>query len=78
MGMPDFVLRPRVKELGSGTRELGDGVLVVGSIAAVVQVKSRVAYRSTPSASRFGFARTPERHSHRRKGRSAPYDANRS
>jgi hypothetical protein len=42
-GMPDFVFRPRVKELGSGTRELGDGILVAGSIAAVVQVKSRVA-----------------------------------
>lgn len=40
-GLPDFIYRPVVRRVGSGTRELGDGVLLVGNRAAVVQVKSR-------------------------------------
>lgn len=29
-GLPDFVFRPRVRPVGSGTRELGDLVIVHG------------------------------------------------
>ncbi|MGH2917846.1 MAG: hypothetical protein ACRDLS_04495 [Solirubrobacteraceae bacterium] len=46
-GLPDFVYRPSLRKLGSGTRELGDAVVIVGDQALVVQVKSRV---GTPSS----------------------------
>ena len=41
-GLHDFVFRPKVRRTGSGVRELGDGMLLVGDIGIVVQVKSRV------------------------------------
>ncbi len=40
-GMPDFVYRPLQQRVGSGTREIGDGILLVGDLGAVLQVKSR-------------------------------------
>jgi hypothetical protein len=40
-GLPDFVYLPETTALASGTRELGDGMLVVGDLGVVVQVKSR-------------------------------------
>jgi hypothetical protein len=40
-GLPDFVYLPEIKEVGSGTRELGDGFIIVGGLAIVMQVKSR-------------------------------------
>ncbi len=40
-GLPDFVYMPQQAALASGTRELGDGLLVVGELGLVVQVKSR-------------------------------------
>jgi hypothetical protein len=42
-GLPDFVFRPGIRRRGSGTRELGDAILVVGDRAACVQVKARLA-----------------------------------
>jgi hypothetical protein len=42
-GLPDFIYRGRVVGVGSGAREIGDNLLVVGSVGVVVQVKSRVA-----------------------------------
>jgi hypothetical protein len=45
-GMPDFVFLPETLAVGSGRRELGDGIVIVGDIGVVVQVKSR----ETPSA----------------------------
>ncbi|MBB5801224.1 hypothetical protein F4560_000992 [Saccharothrix ecbatanensis] len=42
-GMPDFMFLPKQQRNGSGMRELGDGTVVVGPRAAVLQVKSRVA-----------------------------------
>lgn len=42
-GLADFVFRPELRRLTSGVRELGDGVLLVGEIGVVVQVKSRTA-----------------------------------
>jgi hypothetical protein len=41
-GLHDFVFKPNVRRTGSGVRELGDGLLLVGDIGIVVQVKSRV------------------------------------
>jgi hypothetical protein len=40
-GLPDFVYLPETAALGSGSRELGDGLVVVGDFGVVVQVKSR-------------------------------------
>ena len=40
-GLPDFVFRPALRPRGSGSRELGDAILVVGDRAASVQVKAR-------------------------------------
>lgn len=47
-GLPDLVFRPAQRSIGSGTRELGDAILVVGNVAASVQVKARVAITSDP------------------------------
>ncbi len=41
LGVPDFVYRPIHLATGSGVREAGDGLLVVGEQGLVVQVKSR-------------------------------------
>ena len=40
-GLPDFVFEPEIHASGSGVREVGDGLVVVGERAAVLQVKSR-------------------------------------
>lgn len=40
-GLPDFVYRSTIRPVGSGRRELGDCLLLVGRQAAVVQIKSR-------------------------------------
>jgi hypothetical protein len=42
-GLPDFVYRGGHQRVGSGVRELGDGIVVVGDLGLVVQVKSREA-----------------------------------
>lgn len=42
-GLPDFVYRGRVVGVGSGAREIGDNLLVLGKIGVVVQVKKRAA-----------------------------------
>src|SRR6266550_5784011 len=41
LGLPDFVFPADLVVLGSGTRELGDVLLIVGNRGVVVQVKSR-------------------------------------
>lgn len=40
-GLPDFVFLPEQQRVGSRVRELGDGLLLVGDHAAVIQSKSR-------------------------------------
>jgi len=45
-GLPDFVYRPTLRSRNSGVRELGDGILLVGRLGIVVQVKSRVSLRT--------------------------------
>jgi hypothetical protein len=40
-GLPDFVYRAEIRKTGSGSRELGDRLLLVGDLGIVVQVKSR-------------------------------------
>lgn len=42
-GLPDFIYRGRVVAVGSGAREIGDNLVVVGDVGVVVQVKSRLA-----------------------------------
>ncbi len=51
-GMPDFVFRPETTSVGSGRRELGDGLIVVGDLAVVVQVKTREAPTSDSAKER--------------------------
>ena len=40
-GLPDFFYRPSIRRSGTGVREIGDGMLIVGNLAAMLQVKSR-------------------------------------
>lgn len=40
-GLPDFVYRPAVLPVGSGSRELGDRLMMVGDRGVVIQVKAR-------------------------------------
>jgi hypothetical protein len=40
-GLPDFVYRAAVVPKQTGSREVGDGLLIVGDLAIVVQVKTR-------------------------------------
>jgi hypothetical protein len=40
-GLRDFVMRPHVVRKGEGSREIGDGTVVVGDRALAIQVKSR-------------------------------------
>lgn len=47
-GLPDFLFRPASQRVGSGTRELGDGILIVGGLGVVLQVKSRGAPSTDP------------------------------
>lgn len=42
-GLPDFVFRPKVHTAPGRNRELGDSIIAVGDVAAVVQVKARTA-----------------------------------
>jgi hypothetical protein len=51
-GLPDFVYHPEVSRVGSGSREIGDCLLIVGDLAASVQVKSREAVTSDPDRER--------------------------
>jgi hypothetical protein len=47
-GLADFIFKPELRHLTSGVRELGDGVLLVGELGVVVQVKSREAPSGDP------------------------------
>lgn len=40
-GLPDFVFSPVVERKGSGVREVGDGLLIAGTLGAIVQAKAR-------------------------------------
>jgi hypothetical protein len=42
-GLPDFIFSPVQGRVGSGVREVGDGIVIVGSIGAVLQMKTRTA-----------------------------------
>jgi hypothetical protein len=48
-GLPDFVFRPAEPRTGPGSRELGDGLLIVGELGLVLQVKSREHPSGDPS-----------------------------
>lgn len=41
-GLPDFIFEPAHEQSGAGVREVSDGVLISGSMAAMIQVKSRL------------------------------------
>lgn len=41
-GMPDYVFRPAIISTGSGTKQVGDLIVVAGRVGLMMQVKSRV------------------------------------
>jgi hypothetical protein len=43
LGLPDFVYAAKIRQVGSGTRELGDGLIIIGDAGVALQVKSREA-----------------------------------
>lgn len=51
-GMPDFVFRSALRGRGSGRREIGDALLVVGPLGAAVQIKARQAPAIDPHRER--------------------------
>jgi hypothetical protein len=51
-GLPDFTFRGRVVSVGSGAREIGDNLVVVGDAGLVVQVKSRTTPTADPDRER--------------------------
>lgn len=51
-GMPDFVFQPETANVGSGRRELGDGILLVGDVGVVLQVKGRETPSDNPDRER--------------------------
>jgi hypothetical protein len=51
-GLPDFVFRAKPYQVGSGIREVGDGIVVVGEVGLVVQVKCRDATDRDEAAGR--------------------------
>ena len=60
LGVADFVFTSALVSKGGATRELGDGLLIVGSLGAIVQVKARDPERivdDTPEAANRWAAR---------------------
>jgi hypothetical protein len=51
-GLADFVFPPSVRRRASGVRELGDGLIVVGDLGIVLQVKSRECAGGDPERER--------------------------
>jgi hypothetical protein len=41
-GLPDFVYRPIIRRVSSGSREIGDRILLIGGTGVVIQIKRRV------------------------------------
>lgn len=60
-GLPDFVFPPDVRRRGSGVRELGDGLLLVGDLGVVLQVKSREAPSDSEDRERRWIAKQTKR-----------------
>lgn len=54
-GLPDFVYRAELRRVGSGSREIGDRLLLVGSVGVVVQVKCRHKASADPDKERRWF-----------------------
>lgn len=48
-GLPDFVFPSAVRTRGRGVRELGDVIVCVGDLAAIVQVKARTTISADPT-----------------------------
>jgi hypothetical protein len=59
-GLPDFVYRPSVVQVGGGVRELGDGIVIAGDTAMVLQVKRREAPSQRPDRERSWILKNAE------------------
>jgi hypothetical protein len=59
-GLPDFVYLPDVVKVGAGLRELGDGIVIVGSTAIVLQVKRREVISAKPERERSWIRKSVE------------------
>jgi hypothetical protein len=51
-GLPDFVFQANPYQLGRGVREVGDGIVIVGEVGLLVQVKCRDAVDRDEAAGR--------------------------
>lgn len=51
-GLPDFAFRSSTVAVSSGTREVGDGLILTYPLAAVIQVKARQSVSDNPSRER--------------------------
>jgi len=60
-GLPDFVLLPSVRRVGSGTREISDSLIVSENLGAVLQVKSRNDVSDDPEKERRWIAKAIRR-----------------
>jgi hypothetical protein len=52
-GLADFVFEPSIRRRSSGIRELGDGIILLGDLGIVLQVKSREAPTGNPGRERM-------------------------
>ncbi|MGN6373183.1 MAG: hypothetical protein ACTHM1_09355 [Solirubrobacteraceae bacterium] len=59
-GLPDFVYGAEVVQVGSGVRELGDGIVIVGATAIVLQVKRRESISGKPERERNWILKSVE------------------
>ena len=75
-GLPDFVFPPSVRRRASGVRELGDGLIAVGDIGIVLQVKSRESPSRDVDRERRWIDKQVRRAQPRDRGRSASFAAN--
>jgi hypothetical protein len=60
-GLPDFVYGAEMVQVGSGVRELGDGIVIVGATAIVLQVKRRESISTKPGRERSWILKSVEK-----------------
>jgi hypothetical protein len=65
-GMPDFLFLPKQQRNGSGMRELGDGIVVVGLVLRSCRSKAEERPATTRRGSQLGLPRTSIRRTGRR------------
>lgn len=67
-GLPDFVYRAGARRKGSGVREIGDRILLVGDCGVAIQVKSRVDVSEDPDKEARWISKNAEKASRQARG----------